>query len=331
MSGMKVILIVADGLQVAALGAYGNEWIPTPNLDRLAAESVVFDRHFADVPVSGWNRGRHNFPPGTPTSIQIKSNQVNVVEIAGLIPPWNLPDELLAESFEDWDFDDDPEPYLDPEPGLIDPTDEQLFARLQRTYAAAVRQFDIGLEDLDIGDDDCLILTANRGQNLGEHGLVGDVRPWLHEELVHLPLFIRLPGKAQAGRRVSHLTQSIDVPATILDALGKPRPEDWHGHSLLPMCRGGGPVRSYLCMGLQICDAIEYALQTPDEKVMVPLVTNSDPLRNPMYFVKPDDRWEVNDIRQHYLDRAESLERTLREYVDASAKPGPLTVPPLPG
>ena len=32
------------------LGAYGNEWVVTPNLDRLAAESVVFDRHISDCP-----------------------------------------------------------------------------------------------------------------------------------------------------------------------------------------------------------------------------------------------------------------------------------------
>ena len=44
----KVLVICANGLQTAYLGAYGNPWIHTPNIDRLAAESTVFDWHYAD-------------------------------------------------------------------------------------------------------------------------------------------------------------------------------------------------------------------------------------------------------------------------------------------
>ena len=32
-------------------------------------------------------------------------------------------------------------------------------------------------------------------------------------------------------------------------------------------------------------------------------------------YVKPDDRWEVNNLRQQHLDRAEALEQTLRDAV----------------
>ena len=39
----NVICVVIDGLQPAFLGAYGNTWIATPDLDRLAAESFVCD------------------------------------------------------------------------------------------------------------------------------------------------------------------------------------------------------------------------------------------------------------------------------------------------
>ena len=45
---MKVLVLAARGLQAAYVGCYGNPWIATPNLDALAAEGVVFDRHFAD-------------------------------------------------------------------------------------------------------------------------------------------------------------------------------------------------------------------------------------------------------------------------------------------
>ncbi len=43
---MNVIVIACNGLNVGWLGPYGNPWIATPNLDRLAAEGVVFDNHY---------------------------------------------------------------------------------------------------------------------------------------------------------------------------------------------------------------------------------------------------------------------------------------------
>lgn len=43
---MKVVLIVADTFRRDHLGAYGNRWIRTPQLDRLAAESAVFEHAY---------------------------------------------------------------------------------------------------------------------------------------------------------------------------------------------------------------------------------------------------------------------------------------------
>ena len=43
---MNVILIISDTMRRDHLGAYGNKWIHTPNLDKLASESVVFDRAY---------------------------------------------------------------------------------------------------------------------------------------------------------------------------------------------------------------------------------------------------------------------------------------------
>lgn len=47
-------------------------------------------------------------------------------------------------------------------------------------------------------------------------------------------------------------------------------------------------------------------------------------------YVKPDDRWEVNDLALRYEEEAEQLQQTLRAFVDATRRPGPLAYPPLP-
>src|SRR6202521_3892592 len=48
-NSMRILVIEASALHLGYLGCYGNDWVATPNIDRLASESVVFDRHFYDV------------------------------------------------------------------------------------------------------------------------------------------------------------------------------------------------------------------------------------------------------------------------------------------
>ncbi|HEY1068570.1 MAG TPA: sulfatase-like hydrolase/transferase, partial [Pirellulales bacterium] len=45
-----VVCLVVDRLHAGYLGSYGNAWIETPELDRLAAESTVFDSAFVARP-----------------------------------------------------------------------------------------------------------------------------------------------------------------------------------------------------------------------------------------------------------------------------------------
>ncbi len=44
----RVVWISFDRLHTGYLGCYGNDWIETPHLDRLAGEGVVFDEAFAE-------------------------------------------------------------------------------------------------------------------------------------------------------------------------------------------------------------------------------------------------------------------------------------------
>ena len=63
----NVIVVVCNSLHLGFLGTYGNGWIETPHLDRLAAEGVVFDHHFPEnlttLPTRrSWWTGRYGFP-----------------------------------------------------------------------------------------------------------------------------------------------------------------------------------------------------------------------------------------------------------------------------
>ncbi|HEV7221878.1 MAG TPA: sulfatase-like hydrolase/transferase [Pirellulales bacterium] len=47
---MNAIILVVDRLHAGYLGCYGNSWVATPEFDRLAAESFVFDQAIIDSP-----------------------------------------------------------------------------------------------------------------------------------------------------------------------------------------------------------------------------------------------------------------------------------------
>jgi arylsulfatase A-like enzyme len=64
---MNVIVVVCNSLHLGFLGPYGNGWIETPHLDRLAAEGIVFDHHYPEnlttLPTRrSWWTGRYGFP-----------------------------------------------------------------------------------------------------------------------------------------------------------------------------------------------------------------------------------------------------------------------------
>ena len=51
MQNTNYLLILCDQLSATALSAYGNTYSQTPNLDRLAAQSAVFDYTYTPCPL----------------------------------------------------------------------------------------------------------------------------------------------------------------------------------------------------------------------------------------------------------------------------------------
>src|SRR5207248_844510 len=63
---MNVIVVVCNSLHLGFLGTYGNGWIETPHIDRLASEGIVFDHHYPEnlttLPTRRtWWTGRYGF------------------------------------------------------------------------------------------------------------------------------------------------------------------------------------------------------------------------------------------------------------------------------
>lgn len=87
-------------------------------------------------------------------------------------------------------------------------------------------------------DEALVVLVSDHGEEFGERGFLGWHAHTLYEELLRVPLVIRWPGDAHAGRRVRPRVALVDVAPTILDAAGVEPPAGFDGESLGALVRG---------------------------------------------------------------------------------------------
>ena len=94
------------------------------------------------------------------------------------------------------------------------------------------------LRNLGYYDDSVIILLADHGHPLGDHGKFLKGTDRLYSELLKVPFMVRLPG-GEGARRTQSIVQFHDVLPTVLDLLGMGNSATaMHGRSFLPVLRG---------------------------------------------------------------------------------------------
>jgi arylsulfatase A-like enzyme len=127
---------------------------------------------------------------------------------------------------------------------------------LRYEYAALVSFCDAQLgrlldtmDALDLWKDTLLIVCTDHGLMLGDHDWWGkNVAPWYNEN-ANTPLFIWDPRCGKVGERRQSLVQMIDLPATLLEYFGVPRPPDMEGVGLAATIADDRPVREFALYG----------------------------------------------------------------------------------
>ncbi len=92
------------------------------------------------------------------------------------------------------------------------------------------------LKELKVYNNTILVITADHGIMFGEHGALGHPGKF-YDEVIHVPLIIRVPYLPNKGRRVRHLVQGVDIMPTILELLGIALPYYTQGKSLVPLMK----------------------------------------------------------------------------------------------
>ncbi len=113
---------------------------------------------------------------------------------------------------------------------------------LKDLYDEEIRSTDAGigrllgtLRELALYDQTIVILVADHGEEFLAHGWLGHTKT-LYEELVHVPLIIRVPGEKAGGRVVRSRVSLVSLTPTILDLAGiEPASRHFQGASLAPL------------------------------------------------------------------------------------------------
>jgi|GEM_PF-344426 len=264
----------------------------------------------------------------------------------GMTAPWDAPYSLRCELIEDEEEPSPPEMSTVPTIPRDRPIDPDELLGIRRAYGGQIKLFDECLaaflemfESSGLADDTLLVLLGVRGFPLGEHSVVGLNAGRLHEELIHVPCLMRFPDGMGAGHRGSAIVQPSDVPATLLDWVGHDVSIP-HGQSLLPLIRGerstlrdrAGTV-THDSNGPTASNSMEIAIRTHYWQLDFP-PPGEHPAEDvraerPLLYVKPDDRWEQNEISSRCPDQVEALRTAIDDLKTAIQGDNAKTMSPL--
>jgi choline-sulfatase len=276
--GTPVVLVSIDTLRADRLGIYGYQGGSTPAIDSLAADGVVFDRAWANVPLTlpshasmftGLLPPTHGVRDNLGYTLDGARHPTLAARLAardyatgGFVSSFVLRGATgIAAGFASWDdaierregqglgsverpgaatvesavrwLDEvgtrpfllflhlfEPHaPYAAPEPfrsAVADPYAAEI--------AAADAAFGRLLDELrrrHLYDRALVVLTADHGEGLGDHG-EQEHGILLYREALQVPLVIKLPGNARAGTRSDRPASLVDLLPTLAGRLGLP-------------------------------------------------------------------------------------------------------------
>jgi arylsulfatase A-like enzyme len=192
-------------------------------------------------------------------------------------------------------------------------------------YAAQVMVLDECFASLheatggDAGREWTIVFMGARGYPLGEHGRVGGVDPRMYAEQLHVPLIIRFADGLGQLARVSALTTHADLLPTLVDRFDLDRTVEQaalDGASVLPLASSTrGPWREELTSTSATARSIRTAAWCLRENRAVRggSADSEDATSAFELYVRPDDRWEANDVAKLCPEVIEELEAKLRE------------------
>jgi arylsulfatase A-like enzyme len=210
-------------------------------------------------------------------------------------------------------------PAVDPRTDYKEPADrERMIAQYDGDVAYGDQEFGRFIRELQsrgVYDEALVVFTADHGEEFLDHG------QFLHgksvfDELIHVPLIVKFPGRRDAGARVKRQVQLVDLLPTVLQSQGLPVPEAPHiaGRPLQSVIRAQGPEPPAVSE-ISHRGFVAHGMRTSRDKYVQRFSPNEDEL----YFDLVRDPRE----QQNRLDQASARVRLLKAGVEAAMVPNP--------
>jgi arylsulfatase A-like enzyme len=166
-----------------------------------------------------------------------------------------------------------------------------------------------GLEAEGRLDRTLVIVTADHGEALGEHGLAYHMH-CPYDEALHIPLLMRFPGGQKPVGRVKALTQTVDLVPTLLELGQVPAGEaKFQGRSLMPL------------LACQVTEVNEFVFsRTAGSKAWYIVRDARGALmlhhggKRRAYFDLEADPWQTRNVLAKRPEQAEELEKAFAEF-----------------
>ncbi len=125
--------------------------------------------------------------------------------------------------------------------GIKEVSDEEV-RRARAAYWALVERMDMligqilnSLRENGLEENTLVVYMSDHGEQVGEHGLWW--KQTFYEDSVKVPAILSWPGHLPEGTRCMRVTSSLDLNATMIDALGCPPLPHSRGRTLLPLLK----------------------------------------------------------------------------------------------
>ncbi len=173
---------------------------------------------------------------------------------------------------------------------------------------------DARLRDAGLDATTAIVVTADHGEEFGEHGGYFHGKT-LYDETVRVPLIVRAPGYPE-GVVVTEQVRSLDIAPTILDLAGIEPPPAYRGRSLVAALRGEPPEPRPAISATTHLHERYLALSCRDDgwKLMVRVNDGATEFSDRRLYDLTADRGETTNLIESERERgrAERLEATLR-------------------
>ncbi len=200
---------------------------------------------------------------------------------------------------------------------MPNPDPDEYLERMRHAYCTEIEYMDVhigafldGLRERGLYDDAVILFTSDHGEEFYDH------QGWWHgqtlyDEVIQVPLMLRLPGGVMAGQTNADFARHIDLAPTMMGLAGLPKPGEMPGMTLLDNGIFTNAVTGHVYAENDLEGIVLQAVRTRTEKLIAANDNNPRGLLPTEYYELTSDPRETRNLSENAPDRVDELQALL--------------------